>query len=292
MNQSNHPKVKKTPKLNIIQVARKLRLVLFLLGLDTMESHYCRCRSKKMYIAATFRSKAELFNEYKKYCVDNGYGQPTSYFLFSETFDKENLALFKPRKDQCDTCVGFKAKQVPQDEYVLHVERQKRAKAEKDFDKKAAIEYGRHVFTGDTQAVKLSPDIDASAIYYKTRLQAHNYTIYNLLSHQCKNYWWDETQSDLSASSFVSCIIAHFEKYCLSETYPITLFSDGCGYQNRNQFLSNALSNFAIKYNKIVEQKWLEKGHTQMECDSAHAKIEKKIEEVFNICAIRLRGSD
>ncbi|KAG4067983.1 hypothetical protein HA402_010669, partial [Bradysia odoriphaga] len=279
MIQSKPPKPRKNRKRNIYQVARKMRLELFLQYLDKIDSHYCRLQSKKVYIAATFRSKADLYNEYKKYCLENGYGQPASYFLLSEVFDKMNLALFRPRKDQCDTCVGFKSKQVSEAKYVLHVERQKRAKGEKKFDKEAALNFGRHVFTGDTQAVKLSPDVNATAIYYKTRLQLHNYTIYNLVSHQCTNYWWDETQGDLSSSSFVSCIIAHFEKHCLSDTFPITLYSDGCGYQNRNQFLSNALSNFAVKYNKIVEQKWLEKGHTQMECDSAHAKIEKKLKD-------------
>lgn len=99
------------------------------------------------------------------------------------------------------------------------------------------------------------------------------------MCHQCTNYWWNEAQGDLSASSFVSCLIEHLRKHCLSDSFPITIFSDGCGYQNRNQFLSNALSNFAIKHNKIIEQKWLEKGHTQLECDSAHAKIENKLEK-------------
>ncbi|KAG4072249.1 hypothetical protein HA402_004181 [Bradysia odoriphaga] len=189
ISQSNRRKLQaKIKKRNVYQVQRKLRLALFLQGLDKMESHYCRSRSKKMYIAATFRSKEQLFQEYRKYCSDNGYGQAASYFLFSTVFDKENLALFKPKKDQCDTCVGYKAKQVTRDEYVLHVERQKRAKAEKELDKNAAIQFGRHVFTGDTQAVKLSPDLNASAVYFKTRLQVHNYTIYNLSTHQCTNY--------------------------------------------------------------------------------------------------------
>ena len=159
--------------------------------------------------------------------------------------------------------------------YDLHIARKKRANEEKDFDKKAALEGRRHAFTMDKQAVKLSPDINASAIYFKTRLQVHNFTVYNLVSHHCTNYWWDETESDLSASSFASCDIQHLQTHCLSDTLPIILFSDGCGGQNRNYFLSNALPNFSIKNNKIIEQKWLEKGHTQMECDSAHAKIEK-----------------
>lgn len=39
------------------------------------------------------------------------------------------------------------------------------------------------------------------------------------------------------------------------------------------------VSNFAIKHNKISEQKFLEKGHTQIECDSAHANIEKRLKK-------------
>lgn len=58
----------------------------------------------------------------------------------------------------------------------------------------------------DLQAVKICPYLKASALYYKCKLCVHNLTMYNLSSHECTCYWWDETQSDLSASSFVSCI--------------------------------------------------------------------------------------
>lgn len=159
-----------------------------------------------------------------------------------------------------NTCVSYSVKQTSKREFNEHIAKQKRAKAEKQFDKKAAKFSGRHTFASD---------------FYKQRLQSHNFSMYNLSSHQCTAYWWDETEGDLSASSFVSCVIHHLEVHCLADTFPITLYSDGCGYQNRNQFLSNALSNFAVKHNKIIEQKFLEKGHTQMEVDSIHAKIEK-----------------
>ena len=124
----------------------------------------------------------------------------------------------------------------------------------------------------DAQAVKLCPN--ASAIYFKQRLLVHNFTVYNLGTHQCTNYWWSEVNGDLSASVFISCIINHLKTFCLSDSLPNTIFSDGCGYQNRNHYLSNALSNLAIKHQKVIEQKFLEKGHTQMECNTAHAKIE------------------
>jgi hypothetical protein len=57
---------------------------------------------------------------------------------------------------------------------------------------------------------------------------------------------------------------------------PIILYSDGCSYQNRNVNLSNALAAFAVENSIEIQQKFLVVGHTQMECDSVHAKIENK----------------
>lgn len=59
----------------------------------------------------------------------------------------------------------------------------------------------------------------------------------------------------------------------------LIIYSDGCGYQNRNCLLANVLLNVAALHNLNIEQKYLEPGHTQMEVDSVHATIEKKIEE-------------
>lgn len=244
--------------------------------LDTMESHYCRKDTRKKYIADRFKYKAQLFTDYAKYCAAKLI-QPVSIFTFSKAFKEENLSLYKPRKDQCDKCVGFTVQQISDKEYYDHISKKERAQLEKRNDKILAQLGQRHVFTMDTQAVKLCPNLNASAIYYKQRLQVHNFTVYNIATHQCTNYWWSEINGNLSSSSFISCILHHLQTHCLSDSLPITIFSDGCGYQNRNHYLSNALSLFAIKHNKIIEQKFLEKGHTQMECDSAHAKIEKNL---------------
>lgn len=269
----------KEPKISSFDAKRSentVHLKEYFEQLDKMESHYCRKDTNKIYIGATFKTKADIYKDYCNYCSEKNF-QTVSSFSFSKSFEEENLALFMPRKDQCDLCVGFKAKQVSADEYNQHISKKNRAQYEKSTDKIAAEKGVRHVFTMDAQAVKLCPNINASAIYFKQRLQVHNFTIYNIGTHQCTNYWWSEINGDLSASVFVSCIIHHLKTYCLSDSLPITIFSDGCGYQNRNHYLSNALSNFAAENNKVIEQKFLEKGHTQMECDSAHAKIEIKL---------------
>lgn len=254
----------------------KVHLKEYFDQLEKMESHYCRKNTNKLYIGAAFRTKADVYKDYCNYCSQNEV-QAVSIFTFYKMFEKENLALYMPRKDQCDICVGFKCNQITVGDFDVHILNKNRAQHEKNLDKLEAEEGKRHVFTMDAQAVKLCPNINASAIYFKQRLQVHNFTVYNLGTHQCTNYWWSEVNGDLSASVFISCIINHLETFCLSDSLPITIFSDGCGYQNRNHYLSNALSNFAIKHQKVIEQKFLEKGHTQMECDSAHAKIEIRL---------------
>lgn len=133
------------------------------------------------------------------------------------------------------------------------------------------------MLTIDLQAVKLSPLTKAGAFYYKTKLCSHNLTIYNVASHQCTNYWFNETQADLTAPTFVSCLIDYLKEHCLEKPLPVTIYSDGCTYQNRNVIMANALLHFSVQYNIQIEQKFLEKGHTTMECDSVHACIERKL---------------
>lgn len=50
-------------------------------------------------------------------------------------------------------------------------------------------------------------------------------------------------------------------------------------YQNRNVTLSCALRRFEVTHNIEIEQKFLEKGHTYMECDSVHAAVGRKIKK-------------
>lgn len=136
------------------------------------------------------------------------------------------------------------------------------------------------VFTVDTQAVKLAPMLKASAIYYKTKLCVHNYTIYNLYNGQVDCYLWDESQGGLEANIFASLLVAFLENHLLKEpnTKQIIIYSDGCGYQNKNVIVSNALLKLAIDRQVTIAQKFFEKGHSQMEVDSVHSTIEKRLQ--------------
>lgn len=166
----------------------KIHLEEYFQKLDKMESHYCRKETNKIYIAATFNTKADIYRDYLTYCSEKQVPS-VSIFTFSTYFEDQNYGLFMPRKDQCDMCVSYNAKQITVEQYNTHVLSKQRAQDEKHIDKLAAEEGRCHVFTMDAQAVKLCPNINASAIYFKLRLQVHNFTAHNLATHQCTNYW-------------------------------------------------------------------------------------------------------
>ncbi|CAG5024745.1 unnamed protein product [Parnassius apollo] len=71
---------------------------------------------------------------------------------------------------------------------------------------------------------------------------------------------------------------------CLPKKMPIIIYSDGCLYQNQNVVIANALLNLSIKHKTTIIQKFLEHGHTQMECDLVHSVIELKLSN----CVIHL----
>ncbi|CAH1112262.1 unnamed protein product [Psylliodes chrysocephalus] len=183
------------------------------------------------------------------------------------------------KKDQCNTCFSYKYKNETEEKWKIHVANKEKARKAKTTDKELA-EKGKIVaVTMDLQAVKLAPFLPARKIYFKTKLCCHNFTLYNLATRDVTCYWFSEDQNNqLQASTFTSCIIDLLEKNCLTpDKLPIIIYSDGCGFQNKNNILSNAILNFSIKHQIFVYQKYLEPCHTQMKCDSVHSIIERKL---------------
>ena len=170
-----------------------------------------------------------------------------------------------------------------------HMLRKEEARAEKLKDKKLAKDSLDHGYTGervmvfcmDLQALLLSPKLNASALYYKSKLAVHNFTIYNLGLDAVTCYVWHEGSGGITSNEFSSCILDYLESH-VQQFDTFIIYSDGCCYQNRNTTLSNSLQQFAIK---TVIQKILERGHTQMEVDSVHSQIERKLKHTPIYCA-------
>ncbi len=247
----------------------------FLEEIPKLPSHYCRKDTKKLYLEPIFRTKAKLYEVYQEKCTELQV-QAIKYATFLKIVDRMKIAIHQPKKDRCDICCSYEAGNIEESEYNAHIEKKDSARAEKSTDKRDAIDGKAHVITMDVQKVLLCPMLNASALYYKTKLVVHNFTVFDLATTNVTCFLWDECQADLVASVFATCLIRYLDEN-YKDKLPIVIFSDGCTSQNRNAILSNALVHYSVKTGKPIIQKYLEKGHTQMEVDSVHAHIETNL---------------
>ncbi|XP_031334040.1 uncharacterized protein LOC116164052 [Photinus pyralis] len=155
----------------------KIKLKRFLDYLPKLESHYCRKSSTKLYLEPLFKAKSEVYALYRDWCVEEKIN-PLCSATFSNTFEDLNLSLFMPKKDECDVCVGYKTKNVEETVYMEHIAKKEEARAAKANDKNSK----NRVFTMDLQSVLLCPRSNVSALYYRTKLIVHNFTIFDMHS--------------------------------------------------------------------------------------------------------------
>lgn len=257
---------------------RKNHLRQFLTMLPKLESHYCRKDSKKKYFQTEHRTLTALYKDYVHFCHQHNV-KKLSISVFIAMVKELNYSLFKPRKDQCDTCCAYKTGNITDEEFVAHRSEIDESSKEKLKDINDALKKLCTLLCMDVEAVQLVPKLLASCLYFSLKLQIHNFTIYDIISHKSVNYVWDESEGELEASIFASIIVLHIENLIeknLIFCNTVILYSDGCCYQNRNAVLSSALSNLAVKHSLTIYQKYLVKGHTHMECDSSHSLIERE----------------
>lgn len=259
-----------TGSRNILR--RKERAITFLKDLSKLPSHFCRAESTKLYLEPIFECKAEVYRTYVKELPEGEV--PVSRALFDNLFDEENLSIFRPKKDLCDVCERFNKQLITKTEYDEHIANKERARKEKGNDKT-----GPHrVFTLDKQAILMSPKSNASAMFYKSKLSVHNYTIFDLKSREGFCFLWHEGNGGVTGNVFAT-LLYHFLEKCVNPApgETIIIFSDNCTSQNKNRVLSNALLNFAVLKKCTIIQKFLTVGHTQMEADNIHATISAKV---------------
>ena len=249
----------------------------YLNDLPKLPSHYCRSSTSKQYLEPVFVTLQQLHTEYQRKMAEES--KPALKMTqFTIVFKKMNLSLYRPKKDLCDTCCGYEAKTVSEADYVEHIRRKDEARDAKERDKdRTRTERNLKVLTVDLQSLLLCPKLNASSLYYKMKLSCHNYTIFDLATRKVMCYFWYECHGELNSNIFTTCLIDYLSTTDLQGIDHVIIYSDGCGYQNRNITLSNALLQFACVHNITIEQKILERGHTQMECDSVHSVIERSI---------------
>ena len=98
------------------------------------------------------------------------------------------------------------------------------------------------------------------AVYYKTKL--------------CYHCTWHDLEERLLL--FLAWVRRWIEQHwCQHHNY----LQQWSGYHNRNVTMSNALTFYCKTTGKTVVQKYLTKGHTQMEGDSVHSLTERRLKK-------------
>lgn len=247
-----------------------------------VESHYTRKSTSRKFLSQDL-SIRKMYDLYKTKCQEDGI-TPVSEKVYRNVFCNEyNFSFHKPKKDTCQTCNTYNEKkktgnitESDQAMYIEHMKRKEQARTEKDADKKRAKnDKSLFVATFDLQAVLQTPCSNVSQTYYKRKLNSYNLTIYSLADARGTCYIWNETHGQRGSSEVGTCVISHI-KSLPSSIRHVVLYSDCCSGQNRNKFLASGLLH-TISHSphiEIIEQKFLESGHTQMECDSMHSAIE------------------
>ena len=248
-----------------------------------VESHYCTRRTARRYLASNLNI-TEMHRLYIAECKMTGDPEVSRAF-YRELFVSEyNIAFHKPKKDQCLTCNDFynhradgTLTEEKETNFKEHHQRKVESREEKQKDKELATkDPSVHAATFDMEAILPTPCSNVSLNYYKRKLAVYNLSIFSLGDKDGSCYMWDETEGNKGSSEIGTCLYQHLKSLPASVT-KVILYSDTCSGQNRNKNVAAALR-FAvdsIPNIESIDQKFLESGHTHMECDSMHSAIER-----------------
>lgn len=227
-------------------------------------------------------SEKRLYEDYKLFCQDRDV-VPEKFSFYRNVFTTEfNLGFHRPKKDQCDLCTKFsnsgeQEKLSLQEDYDLHLIRKQEARDHKKDDKERSKENNSFAcYTMDMEKILVTPSLNVGKLYYAQKLKTFNFTVYNLATSEATNYMWHEGVGSKGSSEIATCLW-HILKNLDPVVKEITFYSDTASGQNRNcinaaMFLK-AVSDLPVE---VVNQKFMESGHSEMECDSVHSAIEAR----------------
>lgn len=157
-----------------------------------VESHYCRESTSRFYLEAGLNIRA-MYRLYVETMKEEKIpkNQLISASLYRKTFrENYNYYFHKPKKDRCNDCFIFdnlseQDKRDAQKDHDDHLQKMKIARNYLKNDKiSAANDTSVCCATFDLQKVLTVPRCEASSFFYKRKVSAYNFTIYDITSTQ------------------------------------------------------------------------------------------------------------
>jgi len=227
-----------------------------------------------------------MFDLYKKQCFKNGESYPSNW-LYRSVFAETGLKFKLPSVDTCKTCdeYNMKSKHSSGEELQLlntmnqnHKDMVDAAYQAKQEDKKLLSTIPNlKVIVFDLRQCLPTPDLKTNVVFYKRQFWTYNETIRDIVLKETYCYMWHEALAGRGSNQIASILYKYIlEKIPNSITHLVT-YSDTCAGQNRNINVA-VMFMLAIQnhpYLEIIDQNFLVPGHTHLECDTDHARIEK-----------------
>ena len=114
-----------------------------------------------------------------------------------------------------------------------------------------------------------------SLMFYMRKFCCYNFTVFYLANLTGTCYLWTEVEGTRGSCEVATCLNLHLLSLPPTKTHMI-LYSDASWGQNRNQVIATCFLEGieTIPSINIIDHKFLESGHTHMECDSMHSAVE------------------
>jgi len=285
----------------------------FITNLPKMESHYCRANTSKLYLAKKYKYKQDVWKEYAA-LANAKQRKVCSYYSFIEIWKTEfNIGLFKPKKDECDVCIGAELNPPTEEEelhdYEDHIRERDLSRQSYNIDVEKAwcqTEVAGQMYTAindrimvietDLQKQILTPISNASSFYFMSKLTNYNQTSYIHGHNQAFMVLWHEGLLGKDGLCIANAIIQIIQNAVRLNPNcdTIILRSDNAVSQNKNQYLAAAILyfiNYVVGHKvRVIIQMFGIPGHSSVfKVDSVHSALDSIIKgsEVFSPWQLR-----
>lgn len=258
-----------------------------------VESHYSRNKSQRKYLGTNLNI-SRMYNLFHEDCEDKGFSKEDipKCWLYADIFNSEfNLSFSSPSKDTCDLCDEFTIKlkdttsleersQI-QEEYDIHLlEAQKRYSLKHNDKEDSQGKPNEKVIMVDLQKCLPTPLLHNAQSFYSLKLWSLNYTVYDSSLKKSSCFMWDESLAGRGGNEMASCLLRYIIDLDNSID-KLIIWSDNCPSQNRNMHMILCYF-YALQLKHSItsiEHRYLLRGHTHMEVDSVHSRLEREMKK-------------
>ncbi|XP_018571479.1 uncharacterized protein LOC108911126, partial [Anoplophora glabripennis] len=254
------------------------------------ESHYRRENSVKKYLGSHLNI-TKMYELYKEECQDRNIPNEciAKQWIYNEIFNTEfNYAFKSPYNDTCDECDYLQIqlrdsstlndRMFIQQKYDEHLKEATKRYELKRIDKQRSLENLKEkVIMVDLEKCLPTPVLTNAQNFYSLKLWTFNYTIHDASKKNVYCCMWDESIAGRGVNEMASCLLKWAQIAIGNDVEELTIWSDNCPSQNRN--LAMIICYFYIlklfPQLKVINHKFLLRGHTHLEADSDHSMIER-----------------